>query len=263
FSINQIQINETINFLCYNLSAIDLKSFLINVQQQLDNIFLAVVAPLMKTFFDDRSKITETALKLRDRLEILNVSFPFGGTNSNVSLNSICGGRNDLSQYSNQNQSAKTNNKQTRNAQTRAATNEFLFGIDWNSLAIDLLSYDESEMCEQSYITGSSDIMQITTVNRSCRCVLFDQVFNSNSVLKQLLRLVRPILYGKIYYHPSNIHYDNIIKQINQTFESLDELVRLFRQMRLIFQPRYNISETICNIFSNSSFICQQLLIYN
>ncbi|CAF2848553.1 unnamed protein product [Rotaria sp. Silwood2] len=71
--------------------------------------------------------------------------------------------------------------------------------------------------------------MQVVTVNRSCRCAVFDQLLNSHKLLKQFATLLRPILYGKIYYHPSNIHYDNIIKQINQTFESLDELVRLFR----------------------------------
>ncbi|CAF5121574.1 unnamed protein product [Rotaria sp. Silwood1] len=109
----------------------------------------------------------------------------------NFSLNSICGGRNDLSQYSNQNQSAKSEDEQTRNAQTRSTDDGFLFGIDWDSLAINLLTFNESEMCEQTYITGSSNTMEIITVNRSCRCVLFDQVLNSNPILKQLLSIVR------------------------------------------------------------------------
>ncbi|CAF0829832.1 unnamed protein product [Rotaria sordida] len=260
FSVNQIQINETINFLCSNLSAIDLKSFLISVQEQLDQIFLIDMTSIMESFVVGGSKIVNTTQKLRNRLEILNVNFPFEEYYSNISLNTICGGRNDLSQYSNQNQSAKTTNKQTQNDQTRTTTDESLFGIDWNNLAIDLLSFDESEMCEQSYITGSGSTTQTITVSRSCRCILFDDVLYSNPILKQFLTIVRPILYGKIYYHPSNIHYDNIIKQINHTFESLDEFVRLFRQMRLIIQPTYNIFHIICNIFfDNPSFICEQL----
>ncbi len=128
-----------------------------------------------------------------------------------------------------------------------------------NSLATDLLSYGESQICQESYIIGSGSIMQVIKVNRSCRCAVFDQVFNSNKILKQFSILVRPVLYGKIYYHPSNIHYDDIIKRVNQTFESLDELVRLFRQIEPITQSTYEIFKFFCDIFSNSSSICKQL----
>lgn len=134
--------------------------------------------------------------------------------------------------------------------------------IDFNSLAKDLLSYGESQICKQSYVTGSGSIMQIVMVNRSCRCVLFDQIFNSNSILKQFATLVRPLSYGKIYYHPSNIHYDNIIKRVNQTFESLDELIRLFRQIESTTHSTYRILKSFCDIFSNSSLICKQLPTY-
>jgi len=38
---------EAIGFLCNNLSAIDLKTFLINVQQQLDELFLETMTTNM------------------------------------------------------------------------------------------------------------------------------------------------------------------------------------------------------------------------
>ncbi len=172
-------------------------------------------------------------------------------------MNSFCGGRNDLSRYFNQ-----TKSTTTKNFQTRTADNESLFDLDWNELVTDLLSYGESQMCQKSYITGSGNIMQVIMVNRSCRCVLFDQVFNSNDILSQFSKLLRPILYGKIYYHPSNIYYDQIIKQINETFESLDELVKLFRQIEITFQSTSEIFQIICNLFFNSLSFCQQLQTY-
>jgi hypothetical protein len=118
-------------------------------------------------------------------------------------------------------------------------------------------------MCIQIYIVGSGDIKQAISVNRSCRCVLFDQVFNSNTILKQLGRLIRPLLYGKIYYHPSNIYTDNLIKQINQTFESLEELIKLLRLINSNIRSLYQTSLSLCNLYANSSAICQQLYSYN
>ena len=117
-------------------------------------------------------------------------------------------------------------------------------------------------MCQQTYITGSGDITHTTIVNRSCRCVLFDQLFNSNRIFRRFSKLLRPILFGKIYYHPSNIHYDNIIKQVNETFESLDELVQLFRQLTPILQPTNELFQLICDLFAHSSFICEKLTAY-
>lgn len=133
---------------------------------------------------------------------------------------------------------------------------------DWNQLASDLLSYNESLICHQTYVTGSGNIVQFVPTNRSCRCVLFDQVFNSNKILKQFARFVRPILYGKIYYHPSNVHYDSLIKQMNQTFESLDELIELFRHMQSIIQPNIKILTSFCNVNVTSSRYCKQLSSY-
>ena len=40
FDVNETQLNETRDFLCKNLSASDLKAFLIDVQEQLDKQFL-------------------------------------------------------------------------------------------------------------------------------------------------------------------------------------------------------------------------------
>lgn len=147
--------------------------------------------------------------------------------------------------------------------QSRAAgDSNSLLNFNWNNLTRDLLSYRESQMCLTTYVTGSGNIMPAIKVNRSCRCVVFDQVFNSNQILKQFARLVRPILYGKIYYHPSNIHYDRIIKEINQTFESLDELVKLFRQIDKTFRSTSEIIQRMCNIVSNSSVYCTQFYTY-
>jgi len=180
----------------------------------------------------------------------------------NFSLTSFCGGRNDLSRYFNKTTSTNTTSSKAEGSQTRATSDQTLFDFDWNDLATDLLSYNESQMCQRSYASGSGNIMQVVMVNRSCRCVLFDQVFNSNDILKQFSKLLRPILYGKIYYHPSNIHYDNIIKQINQTFESLDELLRLFRQIENTFQSTIEIFQIVCDLFPNSLSFCKQLQTY-
>jgi hypothetical protein len=114
-------------------------------------------------------------------------------------------------------------------------------------------------MCLQSYIVGSGSITQTLLVNRTCRCVLFDQIFNSNDNLKLLARFIRPLLYGQIYYHPSNVHYDYLIKQLNQTFESLDELVILLRQLRVTFQSTYATLSTTCSLLPNTTVFCQQL----
>jgi hypothetical protein len=114
-------------------------------------------------------------------------------------------------------------------------------------------------MCIQSYEVGSGDVKQIILVNRTCRCVVFDQVFNSNTNLKQFAGFIRPLLYGKIYYYPSNKYYDSLIKQINQTFESLDELIKLLREIQPNIQPAYQLLSNYCISISNASTICNQL----
>jgi uncharacterized protein (UPF0147 family) len=101
-------------------------------------------------------------------------------------------------------------------------------------------------------------MMRIVTTNRSCRCVVFDQAFSSNNVLKQFSRLIRPILYGKIYYHPSNIHYDGIIKRVNQTFESLDELTRLLRQIHSVVGPSSDMLSLLCSLSIGTSRACRE-----
>ena len=168
-----------------------------------------------------------------------------------------------MSQYFTQNTPNTTNQSGPQTSSKAAkSSNTSLAEYDWNSLARDLLRYNESAMCRTSYASGSGNIMQIVTVNRSCRCVLFDQTFSSNSMLKQFSTLLRPILYGKIYYYPSNVYYDEIIKQINETFESLDDLVQLFRGMEVVLLSNYRILRSVCDEFGNSSMICQQLPTY-
>ncbi|CAM4819705.1 unnamed protein product [Rotaria magnacalcarata] len=257
FSVSEKQINETNNFLCYDLSAEDLKSFLISVQHQLDEQFLADVQSSTVQMPFDPSKIMHTMNELRRHLNTLNVNFPMDMSNTSISVSSLCGGRNDLSSSTDQN-----NSSNTENAQTRATRNASLFAIDWDGLESELISYNESEMCLQSYTITIGGLIKVITVNRPCRCVLLDQVFSSNSILNQFLAILRPILYGKIYYSPSNIHYDNIIKQINQTFESLDELVKVLRQLRLPMKSTLETYQFMCNTFSNFSAMCEQIPTY-
>lgn len=118
-------------------------------------------------------------------------------------------------------------------------------------------------MCQEFYTIKTRNIVKVITVNRSCRCVAFDRVFNSSSLLKQFVKLLRPILYGKIYYYPSNIHYDNLIKQLNQTFETVDGLVELFREIQTTLKPVFSTFDFICHSFFNATNICQQFSTYN
>jgi len=143
--------------------------------------------------------------------------------------------------------------------QDRSASNSSIFGIDWNALASNILAYNTTEMCTQAYVVGSGYVKETILVNRTCRCVQFDQAFNSTSISQQLASLIRPLIYGQIYYYPSNIPYENLIKQMNQTFESLDDLVKLLRQIQSAIQPTYQTFSTICNLTSNSSTLCEQL----
>ncbi|UJR15712.1 hypothetical protein I4U23_002647 [Adineta vaga] len=262
FLVNPSRLIETRYFLCNNLTTVDLKSFLISVQKQLDEIAMVDLQPLAFSFATQMIQITNTVTQLGTRMEALNISFASNDSNSNFNLTSFCGGRNDLSRYFNTNPSSTVQGKQSKSTQSRASADESLIYYNWTVLAKDLLSYGESRMCQQGYVTGSGNILQIMTTNRTCRCVLFDQVFNSNKILKQFARLVRPILYGKIYYHPSNIHYDNIIKRMNQTFESLDDLIRLFRHIQSTIQPSNDIIISFCKRNLTSSNLCKQLVTY-
>ncbi|CAF1011818.1 unnamed protein product [Rotaria sordida] len=267
FLINQQQSIQAKDFLCNNLSAIDLKNFLISVQKQLDIIFLThIELNIMNTGLTS-TQIMQATENIRSQFEILNSHFSFGEIKNNLSLTTFCGGRNDLSYYfvSNSSQSNKTlNTLKNANVSNNSSshTTNTIFDINWDDLASDLLYFNESDMCNQSYIIGSGNVKQTLIVNRTCRCVQFDRVFNSNKQLKQFGRLVRPLLYGKIYYYPSNNHYNNIIKQINQTFESLDELTKLFRQIYSTINITYERFLPLCNTSTNSTIICQQLNSY-
>jgi hypothetical protein len=219
-----------------------------------------------------------TIENIRSRLETLDISFSFQGINASLeydfkyfynkkyenknisfSLTTICGGRNDISQYFETNSTNSTtsfNTTTTQSGQENTTDENSILGINWNALAYDLLLYNVSDMCNETYQMSASSVTQTVSVNRTCRCVLFDQVFSSNSNLQDFATLLRPLLYGKIYYHPSNTAYDNLIKRMNQTFESLDELVTLFRQIQSFIQPAYQIVLSLCNLYSFS--ICQQ-----
>ncbi len=131
--------------------------------------------------------------------------------------------------------------------------------IDWNSLASDILSFNAYNICTQYYQVGSGSVKQTIPVNRTCRCIVFDKLFNSSTNLRQFATFLRPLLYGKIYYYPSNSYYYNLIQQINQTFESLDELIKLFREIQSNIQPTYQILSSFCDSISNASTICDQL----
>ena len=154
--------------------------------------------------------------------------------------------------------SARQSPKQARILQERVSTTGGASGIDWTSLAFDLLTYGPSEICQQSYIIGSGDAKKTIIVDRACRCVLFDQTMNSNDELKKAAGFIRPLLYGKIYYHPSNKQYDRLIKQMNETFESLEELVKLFRQARSFVDPTFKSYLELCNVLTNRSLLCGQ-----
>ncbi|CAF3834044.1 unnamed protein product [Rotaria magnacalcarata] len=266
FLMNQGQSIDAKDFLCNNLSTIDLKNFLISLQGQLDQVFLNdVQLNLMNTSILSLQSI-EAAQSIFSQLQILNTNLSLAGFNNSFSLTTLCGGRNDLSQLVSVNGAATS--KQASDllnstaAQRSSSYNGTSTSIDWNELASDLLNYNESDMCNQSYAVGTGNIKKTITVNRTCRCVIFDLLFNSNKNLQLFGRLIRPLQYGKIYYYPSNIHYDNIIKQINQTFESLDEVIKLLRQMRSPMQTTYAAIVTLCNLSSNALPLCQLLNSY-
>ncbi|CAF4288810.1 unnamed protein product, partial [Rotaria sp. Silwood2] len=130
FLVNQSELIERIDFLCNNLSINDLKLFLINVQEQLDEIFLIDTIPNMINPTIDGLQIIDTMEELRTRWKILNISFPFDGINSSISLTSLCGDRNDLSRYFYPNKSLNTENNQTRSINSQS-----LFDINGNKLA--------------------------------------------------------------------------------------------------------------------------------
>ncbi|CAF3444208.1 unnamed protein product [Rotaria sp. Silwood1] len=267
FLIHGPQSIQAKDFLCNNLSAVDLKNFLISVQKQLDETFLTNIQSNMMNNGLAIEQIIQATQDILSSLEILNNGFSFGGPNDSLGFTTLCGGRNDLSTYFQSNSSNTTTllgtSTSTNTSQESSSNNNVtIFDIDWNHLALELLSFNESDMCNQSYAVGSGNIKQIIRVNRTCRCVLFDKVFTSNKQLKQFGRLVRPLLYGKIYYYPSNIHYDNLIKQLNQTFESLDELIKLFRQIQSTIQITYERFLPLCNMSMDSIVICQQLNSY-
>ncbi|CAF0854184.1 unnamed protein product [Adineta ricciae] len=263
---NQTQSIQIMNYLCNNLSAIGLKTFLVNVQEQFDEILVTTSAPIFFNLALNGLEAMQTMQSLGDRLNNLNISFPFQGINDSLSLATLCGGRNDFSfgtgTSANDGTRSSTTSNETRSGgerSTQAEQIQEVLGIDWNEFAAALLQFNESAMCRQSYQVGSGSIQQAIYVNRTCRCVLFDQLFNSYDFLKQFAVIIRPLLYGKIYYHPSNVPYDNLIKQVNQIFESLDEFIKLLRLVHNSVQPTYDTISKLCRFLPNTTSICNQL----
>ena len=152
--------------------------------------------------------------KTIDRLQNrLNVSLSM----RNFTVNFLCAGRNDLEEFFQE------------KPQSRSSS---LVTLNWKLLAILLMNSNESKMCKQTYVTGSGTLMQTVSVIRPCRCVILDSFMRSNRFLNTFSTLLRPLLYGKIYYFPSNRQYDALIKQMNETFESLDALTRFLRRIQ-------------------------------
>ena len=65
---------------------------------------------------------------------------------------------------------------------------------------------------------------------------------NSDPILKQFSRLLRPILYGKIYYHPSNIHYDNL-SDVN--LKEVEPVVRFHRNTGRLKQCEIDLKVSV------------------
>lgn len=206
---------------------------------------------------NDHFQIGQTLNELVGHLNLLNLTFPSFASNYSFSLTSFCDGRNDLSDFFTRNTSQKSSKQSSSETRTTS-----LLDYNWNAFADNLLSYKPSQLCRRSYITGSGSIMQVIIVNQTCRCILFDQLFNSNRILRQFIRFFQPILYGKIYYHPSNVHYDRIIQHINQTFESLDELLQLLRLMDMDIRSAYRTLQTICYRNLASELNCAEIRRY-
>lgn len=194
----------------------------------------------------------------------MNLSHPKHEIFVLFSSTTICGGRHDFQMKSNDDASATSRaESETETEETReTASMQEVLGIDWVEFAYALLSYNTSAMCNQTYEVGSGEIKQTLTTQRTCRCVLFDQLLNSYTYLKQFGRMIRPLLYGKIFYHPSTPQYVNLIREINQTFQSLDELIKLFRHVEDAIVPAYQTVTTLCRFLPETTTVCRQLKTY-
>lgn len=257
FSIDSSQWSNTKTFLCQNLSATNLKNFLIEVQNQFDQFFLINVAPNLENLTIEALEVYQTFQKIRQRLQTLNITLPFIDFTPNISLTTLCGGRHDLGMF--QKSSQTSSRVSARILPTERTTDPLPADINWDILAFNLSNYNETAMCSQTYVLGTGSAKQSVSVNRSCRCVLFDQVFNSNDYLKDIAKVLRPLLYGKIYFHPSNSHYNRIIQRVNETFESLTELLKLLRLVQQNIRPVLNKSLEFCNNLPFDLPFCQQL----
>jgi hypothetical protein len=180
-----------------------------------------------------------------------------------LSDSSFCNGRNDLSQFFDQTMTRSTSMETLSISSPKIVNGQrSLFNIDWNQFGAFLLTYNESDMCQQNFTVGSGQIMQSIMINRSCRCAIFEKLFRSNKLLQTFSTLLRPILYGKIYYYPSNYHYDRLIKQLNRTFESFDEIIRLVRPITSLLQSTNTTLNLLCQTIARRSPLCSQMSLY-
>lgn len=172
------------------------------------------------------------------------------------SFDSICGGRNDLTSLGQT--TGDTTNILDRSAKESRSTTTNTENplIDLETLFKELMKRNESEICNQTYIVGSGSIKQNVIIERNCRCIVFDQTFQKQKVLRSVAKIIRPLLYGKIYYYPSNRVYDSLIKRLNEIFESLTEFVRFSRALQSSYQPWITNLATFCTVFPVESF-CQ------
>ncbi|CAF1005228.1 unnamed protein product, partial [Didymodactylos carnosus] len=148
-------------------------------------------------------------------------------------------------------------------AETSNSTSTVFSNIDWSDLASNLLYFNDTELCEESLVYGTGDIQQTHTINRTCRCVYIDQMLNSIPEIRLLVKLIRPLLYGKILYYPNNPQYNQIIKRMNATFESLDESIVLMKNIQKAIYPSLTILNRVCSKLSLPENIdCSQIQSY-
>ncbi|CAF3930645.1 unnamed protein product, partial [Didymodactylos carnosus] len=154
----------------------------------------------------------------------------------------------------------KPSSKTTTSNSTTASP----FSDDWITIASNLMHFNDTELCPESFTYGSGNIQQSETVSRRCRCVYIDQLFNSVQELSTIMSFIRPILYGKILYYPNSSQYNQIIKKMNLTFESLNEFIKLTKTIQETMYPALTFLNSICPYLTTLSINinCSQIQSY-
>ncbi|CAF0889943.1 unnamed protein product [Didymodactylos carnosus] len=213
------------------------------------------VSPPTNSVLDESQEINETSVKRLKRSKTKdNIKRSSVKALASPSLQHLL--ESDLTKYS---KMLIVSSK----AETSNSTNTTSSDIDWIDFASNLMYFNDTELCEESFIYGSGDIQQIQIINRTCRCVYMDQILNSISEIRFLIRLIRPLLYGKILYYPNNPQYNQIIKRMNAIFESLDEFIILMKNIQKAIYPSLTVLNRICSrlpLFGNIN--CSQIQSY-